>query len=1171
MVLNWEGKIMRALILAGCAFVVGALFSSSGLVDAQETTVLFGSVNESARDIPVAYDVDVLVVGGASRAVAAAMSAAQQGAKVFLAAPRVYLGEDLCSTYRLWLDPNEVLTMPLAKALYAEPARRLFVENALPFTYTTDLPSADPHQDTPSNALLCDGKWHSAPSQSVQYNGDVTLSADLDQVQEVEAISVLVYQRPGDFEVADIRFETSTDGEHWDAAGLIKNSQSGLGFEQQAAPLSCAVGRDVRYVRFEVHRAQGTQRVLLGEIFIQGRTDSKVSRTSYSVPPTPMQVKRVLDQALLDHDVQFLYGCCPTEVLVDSSGELAGIVMANRSGRQAVKAKVIIDATPMATVARLARVPFERRDMLRCQFQRMVVGGEPTVFSNDVVRQMPVPVSGHDGRLYNAYEYTFSRPWDGRSFASLAEIEQAGKDLTWQKGQVDASERLFFVPPECLDNAGEPCQTWPGAARADLSLFKPEKRDRLYILNGSAFVSSDVAKKILRPVEAMHIGQRLGRAAARDAAAMDVLVDVTVRSEASTGAIVQGDIGDDPAWTPPLGKTLGVVHSPARSVPVVGSYDVVVVGGGTGGAPAGISAARQGAKTLVVEYLHGLGGIGTLGMISKYYHGYRKGFTEEIDAGLADLGGADEGKSGQGQAWDTQLKAEWFRRELRKAGAHIWFGTLGCGAFTHQGKVKGVVVATPEGRGVVLARVVIDATGHAGIAAAAGAACVYTGPAHIAIQGTGLPPLQLGARYTNTDYTFVDDLDVYDMWRTFVTSREKFKNAYDLGQLIDTRERRQIEGDYFLSPLDAYLGRTFPDTIVMAKSNFDSHGFTIHPMFMIRPPDRESVPTSVPYRCLLPKGLEGILVTGLGVSAHRDVMPVIRMQPDIQNQGYAAGLAAATAVKKGMALRDIDIRTLQQALVKKGILSSEVLTQDDIFPLPYADIVQAVQTVIHDYEGLEKLFVQPDRALPLLREAYRRTELRKDKFTYAHILAILGDPIGAEDLAEGLRSRTWDKGWQYRGMGQFGPSLSDIDSLIIALGRTHASEALAPILDKVQQLGPEHAFSHHRAVAMALEIQVQPQAARALAQLLAKPDMTGHAFTSIEKARENIQPSSTDNTTREHSLRELVLARALYRCGDFDGLGEEILREYAKDLRGHYRRHAQAILNEKIESSPDAF
>ena len=49
---------------------------------------------------------------------------------------------------------------------------------------------------------------------------------------------------------------------------------------------------------------------------------------------------------------------------------------------------------------------------------------------------------------------------------------------------------------------------------------------------------------------------------------------------------------------------------------------------------------------------------------------------------------------------------------------------------------------------------------------------------------------------------------------------------------------------------------------------------------------------------------------------------------------------------------------------------------------------------------------------------------------------------------------------------------------------------------------------------------------------------------------------------RERSLRELILARVLYRCGDSDGLGYEILTEYTEDLRGHFARHADAILRE---------
>ena len=56
----------------------------------------------------------------------------------------------------------------------------------------------------------------------------------------------------------------------------------------------------------------------------------------------------------------------------------------------------------------------------------------------------------------------------------------------------------------------------------------------------------------------------------------------------------------------------GYVKTNQSILPVLGQYDVVVMGGGTAGAPAGISAAMHNAKTLVLDYLHGLGGIATL-------------------------------------------------------------------------------------------------------------------------------------------------------------------------------------------------------------------------------------------------------------------------------------------------------------------------------------------------------------------------------------------------------------------------------------------------------------------------------------------------------------------------------------------------------------------------------
>ena len=69
--------------------------------------VVADEIAQPAGLIPVLHEVDVVVVGGGSGGVAAAVEAARAGAKVFLAAPRPYLGEDLCATYRLWLEPGE--------------------------------------------------------------------------------------------------------------------------------------------------------------------------------------------------------------------------------------------------------------------------------------------------------------------------------------------------------------------------------------------------------------------------------------------------------------------------------------------------------------------------------------------------------------------------------------------------------------------------------------------------------------------------------------------------------------------------------------------------------------------------------------------------------------------------------------------------------------------------------------------------------------------------------------------------------------------------------------------------------------------------------------------------------------------------------------------------------
>ncbi len=1141
-------------------------------------------VLESQREIPVLHEVDVAVVGGTSAGITAAVEAADNGAEVFLAAPRPYLGEDLCATYRLWLDPDEEPQTPLAKEMFAEPEIGKSIPEGYSFEYETSIPSASKHPDTETPSRLNDGLWKSASRQSVQYDGDVEIVVQLPEERYVHNVHVMAYQRNEDFEVDHVKIYESADKENWNQVATVHNEKLGQGgFEDIPLNLEAEIDQKTEFLKFDVIKGEKSSRILLGEIIVSPAIKEEESESSQRIPPKPMQIKYALEQAMIDADVKFLYSCYTTDVLKDENGDIAGIVIVNRSGRQAIKAKVVIDAMHRADFARLSGASFKDYPQGEQMFKRVVIGGEAVESEKSTVRKMPSPVyatprnmRGSEVQRFDAFEYTLRLPMEDGSYASFAEAEQRARDKTWQKGQIDASEVLYQIPPDPMIGESQWQEDWPGVETIDIKVFRPKGMERLYVLGPCADLSRKAAEKMMRPLEYLELGRKIGKAAAQEANAMDERAGVRLYGEEENASDF-GEVREQLQSIRTSEKYDEAVLSEATGLPVLGRYDVVVIGGGTGGAPAGIGAARQGAKTLVVEYLHGLGGIGTLGLIGSYYYGHRDGFTEELDQGIEVIG---EG-SDRGRGWNIEHKMEWYRREIRRPGGDIWYGTLGCGTLVQDEKVVGAIVATPQGRGIVLTDVLIDSTGGADMAIAAGSDYMFAGESHAALQGTGLPPRQPDANYTNTDYTFTDDSDVVDIWRSFVMAREKFKEAYDLAQIVDTRERKRIVGDFIVSPIDIMLQRTYPDTVVMSRSNFDSHGYTIHPAFMLRPPDKETLYAYTPYRALLPKGLEGIIVTGLGISAHRDAMPILRMQPCIQNQGYAMGVAASMAADNHGITRDIDIKKLQKHLVEKGSLPESVITDEDSLPFSKEEVQEAVEVIPQHLRGFtaEKLsgdpapppekdpvsviLAQTEDSIPMIKEAYQEAEEEDEQLIYAHILGILGEPEGANTLLKSVEEREWDKGWSFKGMGQFGSSLSPLDSLLIALGRSGEKEALPVIVEKMELLDAESEFSHHRAVAVALESIGDPSAAEPLARLLKKPGIMGHAVTTLEEMKEKVpvDASGVEDRTRDRTLRELVLARALYRCGDYNGLGEHILKQYAKDLRALYARHAQNVLN----------
>ena len=622
---------------------------------------------------------------------------------------------------------------------------------------------------------------------------------------------------------------------------------------------------------------------------------------------------------------------------------------------------------------------------------------------------------------------------------------------------------------------------------------------------------------------------------------------------------------------PSLLPERGHLEISLEDLPVLERCDVLVLGGGTAGVPAAIAAGRAGADTILVESTDLLGGVGTVGQIAKYWCGNRVGFTREIDEGVYALE-ADPKQVSCGTSWSIAAKAEWYRRQCAAAGVTVLYRSLCSGATVEKGKVTSLLIATPHGVGRIQAKAFIDASGCADIAAAAGAPVRTTDARHVAVQGTGLAGLDPTRDYHNSDHNFCDDTDVHDTTAFLVSSKLKFRDHFDAGQLVDSRERRQIIGEIELGPVDLLAERRYPDTICVSSSNFDSHGFTVHPMFMCKAPDKKRLWADVPFRALLPLGLEGVITTGLGLSAHRDALPVVRMQADVQNHGYAAGYAAALAAENGCELRALDIRTVQRHLVEIGSLPERVLEESDNFPLPDTVVAEAVQEGWDDYRGLAVIFAAEERSKPLLKAALEDCpdDIRRRRCSL--ILALMGEADGRRCLTEYLEATDWDEGWNYRGMGQFGMSLSEVDAHLIALGNIGNADTWNRILDKLQKLPEEPAFSHCRAVAEASEALFSrcpdDRIAGALADILSRPGLSGHDQPDLKAVQADVTADPCETAVRNRALREIHLARALFRCGDHDNLGRSIMTRYAKDMRGHFARHARAVLAESAIPEP---
>ncbi|WP_295808071.1 FAD-dependent oxidoreductase [uncultured Victivallis sp.] len=141
------------------------------------------------------------------------------------------------------------------------------------------------------------------------------------------------------------------------------------------------------------------------------------------------------------------------------------------------------------------------------------------------------------------------------------------------------------------------------------------------------------------------------------------------------------------------------------------------------------------------------------------------------------------------------------------------------------------------------------------------------------------------------------------------------------GSVLGIRESRRILGDYVLNRDDYEARRDFPDEI--GRYNFPAD---IHPP---RPGKEEVIAHKklfrsfccgrgesygIPYRILLPRGVENLLTCGRCVSCDRHVMASLRVIPGCYITGQGAGMAAALAAAAGTVPRKIDTAALRKEL-----------------------------------------------------------------------------------------------------------------------------------------------------------------------------------------------------------------------------------------------------------------
>ena len=348
-----------------------------------------------------------------------------------------------------------------------------------------------------------------------------------------------------------------------------------------------------------------------------------------------------------------------------------------------------------------------------------------------------------------------------------------------------------------------------------------------------------------------------------------------------------------------------------------------------------------------------------------------------LGSGQAMLRGNTYG-AGTGVTYEPEaLKSEWDRL-LVDSGVRPVLHTRMAAVIVEGATVRGIIALTRRGLFQIRSSVVIDASGDAVVAWSAGCSLempsekrrvqpltttfrlggvgepVPTAELHrlmrdAAGDGYALPRLEGSAHRTvipgiyHTNVTRVSGVDATNPWaataaeiegrrqaaeytRFFKDRVPGYENAYLLSTSVwaGTRETRRLIGEYLLTKYDVLEARQFDDAIALCGAPIEDHDGGASTIWRYVAAGEDGEPTGrtygIPYRTLLPKDVDGLLVAGRCLSATHDAHASARSIAQCLAYGQAAGTAAALSIAGRREVRDIDVDLLRGQLSNDGVI-----------------------------------------------------------------------------------------------------------------------------------------------------------------------------------------------------------------------------------------------------------